>query len=535
MDNTADHAIDEALSAITELCSFTFDYPPSDSDSSSTTNPTVQSFQSSSTISGNGGLFNLPSPELTPPSPPTIPNFVSSSSSSPSLPVLPSPCNSPSTESDVHIDDLLHNSLPEPSYRSSSAPISPPTAPLHRLSSSRQFATSRRSFSTSSRTGCSFFLVTEDLLIEYLTGPSPPDSFDLKVFLYSIPVIISVFDFFELLSFRIKCTLGVLEEGQFPKIETVDVQSKAVVLRCFNLILTWLRDHFEPSLIDFDRSLLNFLADFKSVADFLKLQSISNEFTLIINRFVKFNISEFPFEDYIFIPTIAEKELYFQKLANIILKERAINQISHHVAGFLTRIDIDLIEKLPPKLLLLISQQKALNRPISNNSSYKLLVTRFESFVSWPVHLIQTFNSNKSDQIKLFKFIIEIVFELVKLNNYNSLLAIVTGLKSTAIQKQNHLWSSLSRKQRSKLTNLFDIFDVRNNFCNLRQVFSDLSKSKANSYCVPWFGLFVNDVVFILLSQDAIVSSEVINFSKFSKIYSIVNNFEILFNSFNSF
>ena len=139
---------------------------------------------------------------------------------------------------------------------------------------------------------------------------------------------------------------------------------------------------------------------------------------------------------------------------------------------------------------------------------------------------------------KLIKQWVKISSRCLELNNYDSLMAIVCSLDSTAIQRLTRTWSLVSAKTNAALDSHRAIVDISKNYTVLRQ---RLQNQVAP--CLPFVGIYLTDLAFVdmgnsetrQLSGTGSAKEEpnfVINFDKHvktAKVISELQRFQILY------
>ena len=96
------------------------------------------------------------------------------------------------------------------------------------------------------------------------------------------------------------------------------------------------------------------------------------------------------------------------------------------------------------------------------------------------------------DRSKAIKRIIKMGERFRELKNYNSLCAILGALNSSPIHRLKHAWQRVPERQLNQFESFKSIFVNTRNFRNFRQIFRNCSPP-----AIPYFGLFLQDLVFI--------------------------------------
>merc|ERR1712228_593689 len=96
------------------------------------------------------------------------------------------------------------------------------------------------------------------------------------------------------------------------------------------------------------------------------------------------------------------------------------------------------------------------------------------------------------DRGKAIKRVIKMGERFKVLKNYNSLCAILGALNSSPIHRLKSAWQRVPEKQLNLFESFKQIFINTRNFRNFRQLFRNVSPP-----AIPYFGLFLQDLVFI--------------------------------------
>merc|ERR1719361_2378252 len=96
------------------------------------------------------------------------------------------------------------------------------------------------------------------------------------------------------------------------------------------------------------------------------------------------------------------------------------------------------------------------------------------------------------DRGKAIKRVIKMGERFKTLKNYNSLCAVLGALNSSPIHRLKSAWQRVPEKQLNLFESFKQIFVNTRNFRNFRQLFRNMSPP-----AIPYFGLFLQDLVFI--------------------------------------
>lgn len=145
---------------------------------------------------------------------------------------------------------------------------------------------------------------------------------------------------------------------------------------------------------------------------------------------------------------------------------------------------------------------------VSNMTSHNSNLKSLKSFESssnttfyWTLNQVLIASSNSNERMKCVKILIKLCFELLHLNNYNSLFSILMALNHTSIQR-------LKCKISNKLNDLNELMNPSKNMANYR---AKLNQFDGQSTFVPFFPLVKKDLIFLKEANRLMTSSQQYN------------------------
>lgn len=114
------------------------------------------------------------------------------------------------------------------------------------------------------------------------------------------------------------------------------------------------------------------------------------------------------------------------------------------------------------------------------------------------------------DRAEAIKRVIKMCERFRSLKNYNSLCAVLGALNSSPIHRLKVAWAQVPQKKLEVLESFKAIFVNTQNFLNFRTTFRTVSPP-----AIPYFGLFLQDLVFIDENDDLEQQGHMINFNKY--------------------
>ncbi|GBN64867.1 Ras-specific guanine nucleotide-releasing factor RalGPS2 [Araneus ventricosus] len=139
-------------------------------------------------------------------------------------------------------------------------------------------------------------------------------------------------------------------------------------------------------------------------------------------------------------------------------------------------------------------------------------ISRFNHVKMWCVRTIlyQSCRTKRSNTISHF---LKIATELHHLKNFNSMMAILSALESAPIQRLTNTWSLVSKSQKQTYDNLSELLSWENNFRCLRD-----HMSTVKGPCVPYLGLYMNDIIGIYADYPLNEISNSVRLAKMEKV-----------------
>ncbi|KNC55176.1 uncharacterized protein AMSG_12389 [Thecamonas trahens ATCC 50062] len=189
---------------------------------------------------------------------------------------------------------------------------------------------------------------------------------------------------------------------------------------------------------------------------------------------------------------------------------KALAQTSPSVlAHVLTDIEASLFSAVPPAEFVLQLSKRASVPHLDQ------LVERFNSVSRWVTTQVLVGSSPKR-RAKMITFFIHSLLKLVSLNNYNSLMAILSGLSNTSVSRLSATWAKVSSRTKKALRKVEQLMGVDANSARYRAVLRTLKPP-----AIPFLGLTLQDVLHHADCAPALIDGR-INFSKYAELSDIV-------------
>lgn len=119
------------------------------------------------------------------------------------------------------------------------------------------------------------------------------------------------------------------------------------------------------------------------------------------------------------------------------------------------------------------------------------MIKRFNNVALWVATAILS-EEDDSERSEWMKKFIALAYKCLELGNFNSMLAIVSGLAMHPVSRLKPFWEEVPEKYMDKLKEMQELLDNRNNYRAYRTRLSN-----TDGPVVPYLGVFLRDLTFI--------------------------------------
>ncbi|KAJ3452351.1 ras guanine nucleotide exchange factor i-related [Anaeramoeba flamelloides] len=203
---------------------------------------------------------------------------------------------------------------------------------------------------------------------------------------------------------------------------------------------------------------------------------------------------------------------------NIFCKSLTLFDIDEEeIARQISIIDFEIFSKIKPAELLNCAWSKD---KLKHRAKNVLKMTdRFNAMSEWVATLIIQ-QERVRQRVKVLKKFINIAQYLYQLNNFNSLISILSGISSSAVYRLSFTFGELKPKTMETYENLKALMSGKDNY----KIYRGLLKS-ASLPCIPFLGFCQTDLTFIEDGNPDFING-LINFSKRSLVYEVIYEIE---------
>lgn len=205
-----------------------------------------------------------------------------------------------------------------------------------------------------------------------------------------------------------------------------------------------------------------------------------------------------------------------------IIKDTSTNSFltldTNSIARELTARDFRLFCKIEAQQFMYDLAYNNPNQPSNKNSciiaertnDLQEFERRTNEEMFWTINqILDERNRSVTKRVKVIKKLIRIANVAMKLNNFNLLFAILSGLNHSSVGRLKNCWDKVPGKDIKKLQKLKDLMSVTKNFMCLRQKLMEIMHQVQGTFIViPFFPLVKKDLSFIWLANQTYVNSK---------------------------
>jgi len=197
-----------------------------------------------------------------------------------------------------------------------------------------------------------------------------------------------------------------------------------------------------------------------------------------------------------------------------------INEVSpHNVAEQVCMIEFDVWKNLEPAELMNQSWTKP---DLRHKSPHVVeLIQRFNSMSHWTASTI-LWQEKLAERVKVLAKFIDIAAELHRLNNFNSLLEILSGINNASVRRLKFTFAELSKKHKETLEKIETAMNPRQNYAQYRKLLP--------TFCppvLPYLGSYLTLLTFIE-DGNKDTANGLINWNKRRLFYQIIEEIDRL-------
>mmetsp|Transcript_7580 Transcript_7580/g.13216 ORF Transcript_7580/g.13216 Transcript_7580/m.13216 type:complete len:782 (+) Transcript_7580:21-2366(+) len=187
------------------------------------------------------------------------------------------------------------------------------------------------------------------------------------------------------------------------------------------------------------------------------------------------------------------------------------------MAKIITAIDFELYSKVQPTELL---NQAWNDRKLKWRAPHLLAMAHRSTAISYWVATCVLCQAKLEERVFMMSKFVQLGEELRLLNNYQSLMAILAGLNTSAVHRMNRHWDSLPKKKLKLWDDLNDLMSSDNSFKLYRQALDEASLP-----ALPYVGVHLTDLFFKEDANPDMVEDK-INYRKRELVYESIEHIQ---------
>jgi len=187
------------------------------------------------------------------------------------------------------------------------------------------------------------------------------------------------------------------------------------------------------------------------------------------------------------------------------------------IARQLTLVDFRIYRAIKPIELLNQAWSKAKYRYRAKN--VLALVARSTALTMWVASVI-LWQETLRGRVRAYTKMVNIAQHMLQLNNFNSLMAILAGINTSAIYRLKFTREQIPNATKQTLEELTDLMDPTQSYGNYRQKLHDVDPP-----CVPFLGTYLTDITFIEDGNPDWIQG-LINYRKRELVYSVIREIQ---------
>lgn len=162
-----------------------------------------------------------------------------------------------------------------------------------------------------------------------------------------------------------------------------------------------------------------------------------------------------------------------------------------------------------------------IGKGLSSGKSVNLLsfIARFNLFSAWVATLV-CLGPTIEIRCLCIKFFLSCALGLASLNNFNSAMAIVSGLSMGPVVRLLQTWHALGHQAAKWFELIKELMGMEKNFKKLR------AYEDASEHCIPYLGMYTKDLIFIEDGNPDTTETDLVNFEKRHMVASVIDKME---------
>jgi len=151
-----------------------------------------------------------------------------------------------------------------------------------------------------------------------------------------------------------------------------------------------------------------------------------------------------------------------------------------------------------------------------NSPNILIMIEWFNKVSLWAATTMVLANDNR-DRVQIIKKWIDVAEECRKLNNLNSVMELLGGLRMAAVSRLKKSWDNIDAKHLAVFKKLEDLMSSLQNYKQYRE-----TMNQSVPPCIPYLGIYLRDLTFIGDGNPNNFENGLINFDKRRMVAAVI-------------
>lgn len=351
-------------------------------------------------------------------------------------------------------------------------------------------------------------------LVERLTQHDQPDMNFINTFLLTFRSFCTSAKLCELLEerFQLKPPSGLSDSEHE---QWTEQKLKLVRLRVFNVLKHWLEQYYND---EEDKVILNRLQQFTNEHLRPSMELAAKQ----LEKLIRNRQGDDPSADVRrMISTV--RNVYEPILPRNSKKFRLLDVHPLELARQLSLMDFQLYSAIQPSECL----HKAWSSPDKSQGPHIRASIEYSNQVTLWVSDAILSQTDVKKRCQVIKYWVQVAEKCQQLNNFNTLMAILSAFDNSAVGRLNRTWEIVGARSMQALASLKRLLGAQRNFVEYRSLIHSV-----NPPCIPFLGIYLQDLTFIedgnpdLLKHSAATGKNLINFGKLAKTGEVIREIQ---------
>ncbi|KAJ3014383.1 hypothetical protein HKX48_005186 [Thoreauomyces humboldtii] len=192
-----------------------------------------------------------------------------------------------------------------------------------------------------------------------------------------------------------------------------------------------------------------------------------------------------------------------------------LSQSSRRIAQQLTLVDSRLFRSIRPEEFTLLLWDRTPLKP-QLTSNLQRYIARFNRVGYWVGTVVCSYAARSQRTEALEKFV-KVAIRSMEVGNYNTAMAILSGLNTTPVSRLKRSFSGMSRTILTAYEDLETRLSYRSNYKVYRDI-EDQCRCRGGSV-IPFFGLVIKDLTFLNDGNSSHTVTGLVNWEKMREVY----------------